>query len=194
MAAPGPQPICNYGSVTLSPGQQFTLPPGAVLVSATSTSAFTSTCPIPPLEVPECYIITFNFADDLGSATSVAWSNDTSTFDGINVGGTFYDFGVGTGAWIGAGGQPFTQDIADFIKNDPVLKNILTCTGWANSQDAGQEGGGGTICFKAIPSLGNTINIKVTTFAPGHGSSFALFPARPLATYTQENKCNCNTC
>ena len=38
---------CIYKSVTLAAGEQFTLPPGAEIISATDINSFTSTCPKP---------------------------------------------------------------------------------------------------------------------------------------------------
>jgi hypothetical protein len=184
--------IPNYVSITLQQGNSLILPPGATIVSVSDITKIQSDCAdLNNIEELECYIISINAADD-GGSTSPAWSNDTTTLDGIYVGGIFYDFGVGQGAWIGDGGDVFTGSIATWINTHPVLSSLLTCTGSASQQDSpGTRGGVGTLCFKTIPSLASTIYIKVDTGVPSNGSSYGYFPARPIADYTNEAKCNC---
>ena len=186
------QVICTYATVTLQPGEQFTLPPGAEIISVSNLANVSSSCEIPTnLETLACYIIAINAADDANSQ-SPAWSNDTTTLNGIFVGGTFYSFGLNLGDWIGAGGDVETNNLQNWITTHATLSTILTCTGSASGQDSpGTRGGVGTICFKTIPSLASDMYIKVSTSVPGHGSSFAFFPARPIADYTSEHKCNC---
>jgi hypothetical protein len=195
MAAPGPQQICSYASVTLAPGQQFTLPPGATIIAATSTSAFTSTCPIPTLEVPECYIIGIIMHHNDNRFVE-PWTNNRTRIDGIFVGGVFYDFGFGTGAYIGDGGDVNLNGVSTYIQNNPSLKGLITCIGTNSGANGPKDTGGvGTICFKTIPSVAKTMSIQVTTGQEWDTANnfISYFPARKINTWALENaKCGCS--
>lgn len=186
--------VPTYLSVTLQAGNKFILPPGATIVGVSDITKIQSDCAdLSQVEELECYIISINAADDQDSQ-SPAWSNDTTTLDGIYVGGIFYDFGIPKGSWIGDGGDVRTDNLANWINTHPVLSNLLTCTGYSYGEDPGggqERGGVGTICFKTIPSLASTISIKVDTGVPGFGNSTGYFKAIPIASYNTEFKCNC---
>jgi hypothetical protein len=95
MATPTPTPPpvdnCIYKTVTLAEGEQFNLPPGAILVAATDSTAITSTCPIPTLGKPICgtlYVV-IDVDDNEGHP------NNEKDFriNEINVGGNIINFG-----------------------------------------------------------------------------------------------------
>lgn len=193
---PGPQQICNYGSVTLAAGQQFTLPPGSTIISASDPNAITSTCPIPTLEVPQCYIIGLIMHHNEGDGDPIdPWTNDRTRIDGISVGGTFYDFGFGNGQGIGDGGDVFLGDAKNYIQNNASLNGLIRCIGVQDGANGNRNTGGvGTICFRTIPSVAETMYIQVTT-GQEHDTANnfkAYFPARPIASWALENgKCAC---
>lgn len=51
-------------SVTLVPGESFTLPPGSTLIGSTSIGDLTSNCDIPDLEEIQCYVAIFAAGKD----------------------------------------------------------------------------------------------------------------------------------
>jgi len=192
---PGPQPICTYGSVRLAPGQQFTLPPGATLIAATNPTAFTSTCPIPTLETPECYIIGLIMHHEERPPVTEPWTNDRTRIDGISIGGVFYNFGFATNAYISSSGTVDLTGVQNYIQNNPSLNGLITCIGTASGADGGRNTGGvGTICFKTVPSVASTMYIQVTTGQEWDTANnfIAYFPARKISTWNLENaKCAC---
>lgn len=71
---------CVYHSVTLQPGEQFNLPPGATIVGASGgLSSFDSTCPKPAtLETPLCYTFLFSLNIPAGHSPNLEY-NDAQT-------------------------------------------------------------------------------------------------------------------
>lgn len=182
----------NLVSVPLSAGQSFILPPGATLIGASDKTKLQSDCAdLLNLEELECYIIPLNAADNGPENELRVWSNDTTKLVGINVGNTFYNFGIGVGTWIADSGEVFTWQIQNWINNHPILKNTLTCGGNASTGDTGGRGGGGTLCFKTFPSIASTIHIMVETNIEGIFSR-GLFEARLLSSYDVPDKCSCS--
>jgi len=81
---------CIYKSVTLVEGEQFNLPPGAQIIAASDSTAFTSTCPIPSeLETFKCYISYFFRTEADGSANDIC--EDVCIY-GIHINGVDYGF------------------------------------------------------------------------------------------------------
>lgn len=182
----------NYNTIVMKEGDTFVLPPGATVISSTAGgSALQSDCAVLALETPECYIVPISLAADRKGDYTEVWTNDRTTITGISVGGTFYSFNFASGSYIDGVGCINFSGVANFIGNHPVLRNILTCPGSATGGNS-DRGCTSTFCFKAIPSIGKTITIRVDT---GHESpsagSYAFFPARPVADYTGGGKCGC---
>ena len=69
---------CSFKSVTLIAGEQFVLPPGAEIVSASDPTAISSThdCAgdLTKLEVPQCYVVGMGQADGSGNNISDGWA------------------------------------------------------------------------------------------------------------------------
>lgn len=72
---------CVFHTVTLQPGEQFNLPPGAVLVGATGgLDSFDSTCEKPEtLEEPLCYRLYFSINVDNGSSPNLEYNDNQTT-------------------------------------------------------------------------------------------------------------------
>lgn len=182
------QEICTYKSVTLQPGEVFTLPPGATLVSATDVNAITSTCAIPTLETLECYCLRVIIQNDTGGATEPFQYNAVKT-NGLWVGETFYPWADGDGTI-----QNFS-DIQDhmfeWMAAMPSIGGLFSGFCQTN-QSEGSYGDGFTLCFKTIPSIGNNLKLEYQTYDHMQGPSnlVVLIPAEKYAD-TPGSKCGC---
>lgn len=153
------QSNCKYASITLNEGDQFTLPPGAVIIAATDTSAFTSTCPVPDnLENYACYISYFFATEADGSANDIC--QDVCIY-GIHINGEDIGFseckavnkydcsGCDMGPWL----QNELNTMAGGSYNG-IFKNFdVYC-----SYDSGR----GAVCavnFKTLPSIADGKNV-----------------------------------
>jgi len=84
---------CTYHTVTLQPGEQFNLPPGAVIVSVTDPGAITSINNCANLDNVEtilCFGTTFGDANE-GSGGQTPVYNDVNIY-GVTVNGINYPF------------------------------------------------------------------------------------------------------
>lgn len=156
---------CNpsFVSLTLKAGEKFVLPSGAKIISSTAgAAALESDCADINVEVPECYLFAWGGAWDPSSATNM-WTNDRTYWKGITISGTFYpspDLDIIANNRGGAR----TDLVINWINSHPVLRNLLTCLGGNTTSDTGPgsfdgngRGGFGTLCFKTIPSIANSM-------------------------------------
>lgn len=189
----------SYVSLTLKAGEKFVLPSGATIISSTAgAAALESDCADINVEVPECYLFAWGGANNLNDATSM-WSSDRTTFRGITLANTFYPHPSPPNILNGDGGI-LASPVRDWIQNHPVLKNLLSCFGSASSSDGGNKrrGGVGSLCFKTIPSIGNTLFMHVQTGAEasdsgGGGPVNVLIQAQTKGSYPgPRGVCNCS--
>ena len=68
-----------YKSITLQPGEMFTLPPGGELLGATSSDELESTCDLPELEELDCYVASLaTLSISQSGSDTVFWGHDES--------------------------------------------------------------------------------------------------------------------
>jgi len=192
MAAPSLP--CTYKSVTLVPGEQFNLPPGAVIIGASNVSAITSTCPLPdPSEFENlgCYgFITVTWDGNSGADTEV-WEDTQTRFTGVVFNGQYYSFSSPRG-YNDSGGV-----IAE-LQNLPfggALSNFCTSTSDDTSRDSNKT----YYIFNTYPSIANNLELWGTTTSPNDGSGLADVPfSHPCQLYSdiiaQGNGDVCSNC
>lgn len=207
-----PPCVPSYIGITLKAGEKFILPAGATIVSSTAgASALTSKddcADLTKVEVPECYLVAWGGNYNLNNATQI-WTNDNTVFTGITMGGTF--FGSGNIGILNDQGGGDPGGMVNWINNHPTFKNIIQCIGTGSSSDlppasffGGQARGGiGTLCFKTVPSIADSLYFHVFTegaggsgnlFQSGGGSGPVSVLIKPIkaANFTGANgKCGC---
>lgn len=152
---------CKFKAVTLAAGETFVLPPGAVLIGSTDESNFTADCDIPPLETPECYTFNVVATEESGGTTPVFKA------DNIKVLGfyltntkTFHPFPVPTNSFTAIlaniAGQIPQTDLG------PIFTDICVNSDDDSGGDRGQAAG---VTFKTIPSIGDNLQVRVSTSA-----------------------------
>lgn len=158
---------CIYKSVTLAAGEQFNLPPEAVLVSASNTNAITSNCAIPPLETPVCYFFRFSGSEDDGASTRNWALNGDFTVTGIVLNGVYYEFASPIVLTeFGSSRQAVTWSNA---MNGISQFNGLFTFSYGNPVYGNQSGVGSNngftyqVTFSTIPSIGDNLEFKFTT-------------------------------
>lgn len=147
-------PISNtdvYRTISLVPGESFTLPPNASVV--TYTGDLTSTCDIlPDPEDLACYATIFTVADDRNP--SVPYERVYIKGFRINDEDMFF---VNSDINVDAGAEDITSSLTTSINTNSKLRVILNnvCGGrYATSSSGGQViGSQYVVSFKAAPSL-----------------------------------------
>lgn len=180
-----------YRSITLQPGEQFTLPPNAELIGATNSGALESTCTIPELEDLACYVASLaTLSNAQTGSDTVFWGHDT---------------GVAPGAAKIAGyslSGTKTYFVGDYRNDDPgafldmrfsastiasvvaeMITNGLGIVASATGVEPG-DGDNGTITYfliKTIPSIANNLKLLYRSSAPGTGTVEYEVPFVPIA-------------
>lgn len=161
-----------YKSVTLQPGEPFTLPPGAVLISAESPDDISSTCDI-DLEELACYTFVFGNAASDGNNSQLFESETAGKSNvkviGISVNGTDYLF---------SSPQLSRDDDGRYL--DPDLINAINSTAAGQvllnaSYGYWQMGENGTInyiTFQGAPSVAEGLSLILSAYViAGSGPS-----------------------
>lgn len=173
-------------TVLITPGEKFTLPPGAVTIS--STGVLSSTCNnIPEVSDVECYVFMSVQQNDSGSHTE-PWQEDNIKYLGIRLNGTEYLFDNEV-TWIGQG-----EDLPNEIKRLPVGGLFMGFN--YNSNTDSQYGTKAYFVFKApvgvIKSL-ELITFTGTLFAGGSGLTYYV-PAIKRSEFLTKGHANVPDC
>jgi hypothetical protein len=154
-------PPCIFKSVTLIAGEQFTLPPGAEIVSSTAgVDNIKSTCPLPDtLETPVCYKFRFSGADDDNSGDTENWEVDTNfAVNGIVLSGIYYPF-----ASVVPGSYPATTFQTE-MTSLPGFNGLFTSFSRTFAGSGGaNRGWTNEVRFLTIPSVGDNLEFKIST-------------------------------
>lgn len=78
-------------TVTLVPGESFTLPPGGELIYTSDNNSISSDCPLPPTQTRSCYIFTVTV--DADDNTSHPMDETDALFNYVEILGVQYDMG-----------------------------------------------------------------------------------------------------
>jgi hypothetical protein len=162
---------CIYKSVILAPGEEFNLPPGALLISASDTTAITSTCPIPALEQPACYFFALGTLDGDGDGRAEYWEDSQSKIYGFKYGNT-----IVSGPDIY--GTPYYDMTAVYNMIAATLPITLVGT-FANNGPSSNDSAQSGLVFKMIPSLASQLSLLIVAYANMAGSpAYYTSPAR----------------
>jgi hypothetical protein len=189
-----------YKSVSLLPGEEFTLPPNATLISSTDTASLTSTCDIADLEELACYAFVFGNAGDEGGDNQLfeASNVDESSVParGIYSGNKFYPFNELVFPQDDSGIYPIS--LIDSI-NTTTLGQVIFSAKIMNDVNSNDHGTMSFITFKALPSMASSLQLSFFTYAPefnqGNTDNQNLIfniPARPYSEVEHYN--NIPTC
>lgn len=158
-------------SITLLAGEQFILPPGAVLISTTNTTLVTNSCgTLENLEDLNCYAFVFGNAGQDGGDHQLFESTPGSSVPaiGIRLNDVFYPFAtsvipsIDTGVYSSSLGNSINQTSAGQL----IFEAVQVCdVSTANL---------GTMCFivfKTTPTIAKTLQLAFKTYAPGFNSN-----------------------
>jgi hypothetical protein len=162
---------CLIKSVTLLANEQFTLPPGGVLVRTSNDAAITSTCPIPPSPELKCYQLTLTADWQIGNAGEIRpWTTSSDEASPrilqYKVGGVVYDC---TDSIIipGAYGDFFLDRLQTHISGNIEINNMFFNMSNKRGYSAGSDRGGwASFCFKTFPEIGDSFEVYVNTTIP----------------------------
>lgn len=170
-----------YKSINLESGEQFTLPPGAELISATNIAELESTCNLGTLEDLNCYAFVFGNAEDDGNDDQLfeATEHANTPVVGIKFNDTIYTFSSPFNAIPDYG----VYDLANLITaiNGTSAGNLLfeaSSSNWLR----GDKGTVSYIVFKSTPSIIKNLYLIMQT--PGSGGSSIITFYIPVSTYS----------
>lgn len=144
---------CSYKTITLTPGEQFILPPGAEIIGVSDTTALEATngcATLDNLEQPECYAVVFGEASPGGSETPVY--NDVQIY-GISVNGVGYGFSPQGFPVVGGINGTSAQTIKNAIDSTPYGSVITDLK--RNLRSDSDRGIVVYVVFKTYPSIAN---------------------------------------
>jgi hypothetical protein len=166
---------CSIQAITIQPGEPFNLPPGAEILSVSNINSLTSSCPLPNnLEEPECYILSFAAVERIG--------NDRPPYQGSSAGDGFGKTFFLRGVYAAGNLYPINitassegifdvNSLATFMQTTPGLAGLFLGigTGSAHEDDDDVRGGIATLCFRAVPSIAESMYIPADTVVIGVG-------------------------
>ena len=183
---------CIIKAVTLVANEQFTLPPGAEIISVSGgLDSFDSTCQKPSsIETPACYGFAIAANEGTYGSHTEPFEETQMFFTALVVNGTTYPFSNQTSFDAGAIAQAMqTTSIAGVF------------SGYAVADNSDSYGWHQYIMFKTIPSLAKSLELVgyTPTGNKGSGSGFGntvfRFPAYSsddLTSLGHKNLPNCN--
>lgn len=190
-----------YRSVTLAPGEQFNLPPGAELLGATTISDITSTCPLPSnLEELDCYLFSMLANVENLDATYV-WEGcggDCNAYlESITVAGITYP--ISPALTADDRGKFDVAGLASFISTNASISGVLLNISGSTDYDY-PRGGAATLCFKTFPSVAQDTYVTLATYLQGLGTPtpstkvrvYAQLRSDYIAGGTPAATCNCS--
>jgi len=171
---------CITNSITLAVGENFTLPPGASIISVSDVASIQSDClDISSLEGRACYCFQILFTEERGDTTPV-YKNNNVDVHGLYIASTkqFYPF---TSSLAGIGS--ILANISTSIPTTPSLGSMFTniCVNYdEGARDRGQVV---NVCFEILPSIGDDLFMKTSTsaFLDPDFESYYYLPAIPRA-------------
>lgn len=176
---------CITKAVSLAPGESFVLPPGATLIGASDSGAFTSTCDVPDLETLQCYVALIGASVIDGSVQQYFEATNSHAL-GIIYNGTYYPFStVYSANFVGA--FPLVPLMSDLGTQAAAAGAFIAATGTGIFTNPGN----GILTFiliKTIPSVANNMVLRVrgtmrTSLTPGQSDLDLSSPFLPLQTW-----------
>lgn len=154
---------CIYKSVTLAANEQFTLPPGAEIVSATGgLDSFDSTCSKPTsIETPGCYGFILVAREPSGNESRAYDADDDLKYTGLYLNNTYYPFS----STFQFGSGTFVSSITS-VPFGSLLTNFCT----SSSNDTSRNSIKAYIIFRTLPSIAKTLELRAETNSPNSGS------------------------
>lgn len=157
-----------YKSIVLQPGEQFILPPGAVLVSSTNIAATQSSCnDLSNLEELECYTFVFGNAASDGNQTQLF---EAFLFPavGFRVGGAYYSFDPPI--YSHEDSTPKGQyDLTAIISTINAKTGGVLINPTIGEHNEGDHGIIEFITFRTIPSLATSMELVMRAATPNDG-------------------------
>jgi hypothetical protein len=181
-------------SVTLKPGEPFTLPPGATLIASDNADVLESTCDIPELESLQCYAFQIAVGDHDNSDT-ILWDAQGFTIVGWRYNGALYTVdGLVRPNDLGCFAFASFPSVTIVDTLSKPLKDAADAAGiFIDSIVTGSDGGDGDngcinyVVVKTIPSVIEKLEIVAETSKDGFGSStypLAYFKPVPYSDYS----------
>lgn len=154
-------------SVTLKPGESFTLPPGAELLYTSDSNALSSDCTIPPDQEFSCFAIDWSLNDD--NSPSPNLEHQVSNVESIEIAGVAYPINLDTHqVWNGGG---FTEQQKNTALINALQTKFPEFLIQIDHLDTSTVGGrlAWTLYFRTITAFGAGIRMKITGdgFTPG---------------------------
>lgn len=157
-----------YKSIVLQPGEQFILPPGAVLVSSTNVAATRSSCnDLSNIEDLECYTFVFGNAASDGDETQL-FEAFLFPVVGFRIGGAYYNFD--TPVFSHEDSSPKGQyDLTSLVSIINTKTGGVLVNPTLGEHNEGDHGIIEFITFRTIPSLAATMELVMRAATPNDG-------------------------
>lgn len=144
-------------SVVLQPGEQYILPPGAVIVGASEPSSISSSCPLGELEDLECYAFIFGNAEEDGNNEQL-FEDEFFPAVGFSSNGVYRDFP-----------SPFypqkdngNYDLGGIVSAINQQTGGVLISPVTADVSGGDSGRMSYIVFRSIPSVASTLELKMS--------------------------------
>jgi hypothetical protein len=164
--------ICVTNSITIQPGENFVLPPGAEIIGSTDVDSITSSCvDLTNVEEPELFIAlvpTFNNSNGIGEffeSDSAAGDGQFVTGHSLNKVDTFYSFKGAPGDGYYGTALLLSQDLT----NIPALNQLISVVPgiFAGNGYTTNNGSSANRLYiwqiKVLPSIGKNLEVLFGT-------------------------------
>ena len=162
---------CTYHTVTLQPGEQFNLPPGAVIVSVTDPGAITSVSDcanLDNIETPQCYIVAVGKPD---CPSNMCRAN----VFGYILNGVEYPFS--SPIYVNTDQDAIADSITASAIGGAAIIQLCSGNKYLHQADAGNPGDTWWYTISTIPSIGNNLALYGDIqYSNDNGSGWTNFP------------------
>lgn len=186
-------------TITLNPGEQFTVPPGGKILFTTDNAGLESVCAELPTEELACYGFILIAATGVNGGETEVFEDTQIKYLGVNLNGEYYPFAAPVG-YGSAGTIPDptpTVPLVDALQALPFGSMFIEpCV--SSSDDTSRQSLKHYIIFKTTPSIGDNIEVVAQTSSPNNGSGIPqvqfIVPGKTYASIVSEgnnNVCEC---
>jgi len=186
--------ICVTNSITIQPGENFVLPPGAEIIGSTDVDSITSSCAdLTSVEEFECYVFQI-MATEYSGVINPVYNPDNVFVHGLYKGDTDTSYNFSSGVLSGI--PDIFANIVDRLDTKTTLSNTISNLCVAFDEDTvpilGDHGQVVAVSFKTIPSIAKNLFLKLSTVAliDPDFTSYYYIPAQKYVD-TVGTKCDC---
>ena len=177
---------CTYQSITLQTGQSFVLPPGATIIGVSDVALLTSEndcANFDNLEEYACYALVLTADQGQDTPIRAPWMEGQGYVHSYTIGGVEYLTDNPNTARIGADGEYQFNDLKTSIENNTQVSGLFFGITVATHTNDAYDGGIGSICFKTLPSVGDSMTVTVKSVLGTVYDPFIELKVQPIDFY-----------